>query len=316
MARFVRNQLVLEPDDCYVWDYLVGGSTEDVSHATIDLEFMIFAYEHGLTFSLEDMLRLANTYQKRVLLGVEMYLTGIATASHVDGTTDGQDHTRDVKTWPYLSKYRSQVYAQHIEVVEVMARTRLPMDRVMARHLAELIELERWFEGEGVDIESLKPFEPWMLIPDVDALNLSVSRAEAAGANVTAHRALVDRLYSNLTEELEGNVSALMGSIWSATLDAEKSLALWYIELSQSLIDQATDLGIDTTRHELFLSRARQSYEEGLYESAINMCDYPLALKEVVSEPVRGIMLFLLVVPTLTGRARARRFRPSSSWPG
>ncbi|MBU7004479.1 MAG: hypothetical protein HXS50_02845 [Theionarchaea archaeon] len=305
MARFVKNHLVLEPDDCYVWDYSVGGSTEDVSHGTIDLEFMMLAHEHGLTFTLEDMLRLANTYQNRVLLGVEMYKTGIATASHVDGTTDGADHTRDVKTWPYLSKYRPQLYAQHIAAVEVMARTRIPMDRVMARHLAELVELERWFVAEGVDIDSLRPFEPWMVLPEVDALNLSVGRAEVAGVDVTSYRYLVDWLYSNLDEALGGNVSALMESIWSATIDADRLRALQYIELSESLIDRAKDLGIDTSRHELFLSSARQSYEKGLYESAINMCDYPLKLEEMVSESTL-CMLFLSILFVSFGTAKAR----------
>jgi len=292
MARFVRDHLVYVPDvDCYVWDYSVGGRVEDISHGTIDLELMIMAHEHNLTFTLEDMNRLANTYQRRIWRGVEMYRDGIGMASHVDGSTDGEEHARDAKTYPYLSRYRPQIYPGHIAAVEVMARNRLPMDRVMARHFAELIEVERWLENEGIDIGSLDAFEPWMVLPEVDALNESVTRAEAAGADVSAQRALADELYSGMESALEGDVSELVASIWEATAVAEREWARGYIEIAESLISQASDMGVDTSRHELFLERARQSFSEGLYESAVNMCDYPLRLREVIDEPVYALLL-------------------------
>ena len=45
-----------------------GDGFEDISHATINVDFMVLCFEHGIVFTREDLARLENTLLKRVLL--------------------------------------------------------------------------------------------------------------------------------------------------------------------------------------------------------------------------------------------------------
>ena len=73
LAQFLKNRLRLMDDGSYVWAYwppLEGKaeSFEDISHAAINVDFMVLCYEHGIVFNCEDMARLEKTLFKRVLL--------------------------------------------------------------------------------------------------------------------------------------------------------------------------------------------------------------------------------------------------------
>jgi len=63
LARHMKAELTAV-DDRYRWRYATyrpGGSAEDFSHAGINVNFMIDAYEAGIVFDDTDMQRLANT---------------------------------------------------------------------------------------------------------------------------------------------------------------------------------------------------------------------------------------------------------------
>lgn len=73
LARFLKNRLRLADDGAYVWSYwppLEGDdeSFEDVSHASINADFMVLCHERGIVFTSEDMARLEKTFLNRVLL--------------------------------------------------------------------------------------------------------------------------------------------------------------------------------------------------------------------------------------------------------
>ncbi|MBI2927240.1 MAG: hypothetical protein HYY24_16220 [Verrucomicrobia bacterium] len=73
LARFLKNRLRPMDDGSYVWAYwppLEGAADgfEDISHATINVDFMVLCFEHGIVFTREDLARLEKTLFKRVLL--------------------------------------------------------------------------------------------------------------------------------------------------------------------------------------------------------------------------------------------------------
>ncbi len=295
MANLIKSHLQYdEDDDCYTWQYSVGGRVEDTSHAGIDLEFMILAHSHGLAFDDQDMERLVNTYQRKLWRGVDMYRTGIGIASYVDGGLDpDSDYTRLSKVWPSLCLFDPRILEQHRLALEVMAETRMPKDRVMARILAEMLELERTLEDMGVDVESLMAFEDDTILQEIGRINTTVADAEAIGANMNTYRALVDDLYAAYEERMRRNVSSLLHTIWDTMESVEKARAEGYVTVAEAVVDRARNLGIDTSRHELFLNRAKQSLEQGYYESAVNMCAYPLRLEEMIEEGLPSTLAFL-----------------------
>ena len=65
LARHMKAELTAV-DDRYVWRYATytpAGSAEDFSHAGVNVNFMIDAYEAGIVFDDTDMQRLANTFR-------------------------------------------------------------------------------------------------------------------------------------------------------------------------------------------------------------------------------------------------------------
>lgn len=73
LAQFLKNRLRPMDDGSYVWAYwppLEGTveSFEDISHASINVDFTVLCYEHGLVFTREDLARLEQTLLKRVMV--------------------------------------------------------------------------------------------------------------------------------------------------------------------------------------------------------------------------------------------------------
>ncbi|MBU7004896.1 MAG: hypothetical protein HXS50_04970, partial [Theionarchaea archaeon] len=65
------------------------------------------------------------------------------------------------------------------------------------------------------------------------------------------------------------------------------------IEIAADLIESAKKMGIDTTRHEIFLGRAREEFDKGNYGPARQFTEYPLRLSEEISEPLLALCLIL-----------------------
>lgn len=73
LAQFLKHRLRPMDDGSYVWAYwppLEGraDSFEDISHAAINVDFMVLCHEQGIVFTREDLGRLKQTLLKRVLL--------------------------------------------------------------------------------------------------------------------------------------------------------------------------------------------------------------------------------------------------------
>jgi hypothetical protein len=72
LAQFLKNRLRPMADGSYVWAYwppLEGpaDSFEDISHAAINVDFMVRCFEHNLVFQPADLARLEKTLVNRVL---------------------------------------------------------------------------------------------------------------------------------------------------------------------------------------------------------------------------------------------------------
>ena len=73
LAQFLKNRLRAMEDGSSVWAYWpplegAGDSFEDISHATINVDFMVLCFEHNIVFTRDDLARLEQTLFKRVLL--------------------------------------------------------------------------------------------------------------------------------------------------------------------------------------------------------------------------------------------------------
>jgi len=173
-----------------------------------------------------------------------------------------------------------------------------------------MMELEAILLDQGIDVESIRPFSAEMVLPEIDALSDLLEGAEEVGANVTDYRELVQALYANCQEMVESNVSHLIHLVWSAQENLTRIRAEAYISQAEEVIAQAKSLGIDTSREELFLGRAKLSLSQGFYESAENMCKQVLRLQEQLAEKSVAAFLALAALLLFTA-AEVRKSRNS-----
>ena len=66
----------------YTWGYSLWDSTEDISHAAIEVNFAYLCYHNGVVFDELDMNRFANTFIKYI------YLNPLEFSDNVNGTGD------------------------------------------------------------------------------------------------------------------------------------------------------------------------------------------------------------------------------------
>jgi hypothetical protein len=96
LARFLEHRLrAMEEDGCYVWAYwppLEGSenSFEDISHAAINVDFMVRCFEHGLVFTREDLARVEKTLCRRV----------VASDDHIFDTVGGTGSSNKYRSAP------------------------------------------------------------------------------------------------------------------------------------------------------------------------------------------------------------------------
>ena len=73
LARFMKNRMRAGPEGTLVWGYWppLGGEDkafEDISHASINVDFMVLCHERGLVFDRGDLAAVENTLLRLVLL--------------------------------------------------------------------------------------------------------------------------------------------------------------------------------------------------------------------------------------------------------
>ena len=123
LAQFLKNRLRPMEDGSYVWTYwppLQGKveSFEDISHASINVDFMVLCYDHGIVFTRDDMARLKKTLFQRVLLAND----------RVSDTVGGGDkfnkHRPAVLRWGRLGRHFPEVRDRLIQFSRLPAHAK------------------------------------------------------------------------------------------------------------------------------------------------------------------------------------------------
>ncbi len=96
----------------------------------------------------------------------------------------------------------------------------------------------------------------------------------------------------------------LRKEIDALSADVEKVSAEALIRLADEVVRRAKDAGIDTSRHEIFLQRAKEEFSKGRYGPAIQFTNYPLGLMEQLSEGREAMALALIFLLGLALRKR------------
>jgi hypothetical protein len=102
LARHFRDHLK-GSDGPYLWRYWYGkapdrlNKAEDISHGAIDLGFAVLAYRSGIVFRREDIVRFADTYDKKI------HKAGTV-ADRVDGSGEGR-YKEATGRWLELSEF-------------------------------------------------------------------------------------------------------------------------------------------------------------------------------------------------------------------
>ncbi len=124
----------------------------------------------------------------------------------------------------------------------------------------------------------------------VEDLRNAIIDAAEDGVETTAYNQSMDDVISLCDQdrypEAYDLVETVLSSVTEAHENAKISHAQELISKAEEKIALAKHEGIDTSRCELFLSKARQALEEGQYRSVESMCACALNLQEKIPESI------------------------------
>ncbi len=105
---------------------------------------------------------------------------------------------------------------------------------------------------------------------------------------------------SNISDT--SNPEELLTEVMNLTSQLEVLVVSKLIEMASEAIAQAKETGIDTSRQEIFLRKAREEFDEGNYGPARQWTEYPLRLRESIAE------FSILSLTSLLGLLVLRKF--------
>ena len=118
---------------------------------------------------------------------------------------------------------------------------------------------------------------------ELRGLEEETAEAVSIGADVAQIEGNISLLWDMMGETSDfAQISSRIGEL---RLELSRALAEALIALADEVIAAARELGIDTSRHEIFLNRAHEEFDEGNYGSAMMFTEYPLRLRDEVGEP-------------------------------
>ena len=359
MANYILAKMHYdETDDLYTWDYKIGTTPiEDISHGAIDLEFLLMANERGLVDD-GDILRICNTYQKRIWQVPDLPQSGYPLSMRLDGSGD-QDYTALSRGWILLSSYLPSIYdQQRIALGIYHERYGLYPAGFVVLAVAQIPLLSRRLESRGIDPGQFATIGLDQLSGMLEYAYLRLNESANLGANPSIARSMLQEASNYVKEESLCNASVPIALIWEAwdmmgmaletgerlrdlesgiieaeemgaevndlkgnlsqiksdfsksdaafdpidarieelSTDLERAIAEALIRVAEEVIKKAREMGIDTSRHEIFLQRAHEEFDKGNYGPAKQFTEYPLRLKEQIREfPLFFPVLLILV---------------------
>jgi len=273
MANYVISSMRYNPvEDLYAWDYKIGGPpAEDISHGSIDLEFLLEANEMGLVDDVH-IRRICNAYKKRIWQVPNILNESHPLAMRVDGSGD-EDYTTYSRGWIYLSSYEPDIYEQQ-RIALGIEHERYGLEAAGFEVLAaaEIALFSKRLRSKGIEpgeigvvsldqIESLLD-QAYLKLNESINLGMEVGRArsmlaqasaylnEASLVNCSVPIAMIWEVYETLGrmakagERLEG----LEGQIREAEATVGNISAVWarFLRLKSELAHAETDSAINS----------------------------------------------------------------------
>ena len=143
-------------------------------------------------------------------------------------------------------------------------------------------------------------------------LENGLGESQELGADTTA----IEGDLAGIMDALEDvgpdlDLEGLLGDMESMLLEVESLNVARLIEIAGDLIEEAEGMGIDTSRHRIFLDRAMDHWESGNYGPARQFIIYPMGLKDQVPE---GLLASILLPALLVGLGRGLPTSRSRAW--
>jgi PelA/Pel-15E family pectate lyase len=116
-------------------------------------------------------------------------------------------------------------------------------------------------------------------------MEAGLSEAVELEADTGAIEARVESLMEALAKVgPDTDLASLLEELESLLVSLEDINVGRLIEIASGVLEAARGMGIDTSRHEIFLNRAVEQWEDGKYGSARQFLNYPLSLRESIPE--------------------------------
>ena len=108
LAVFFRQRIRTEGDGAATWAYWpplsgTNDTFEDISHASINVDFMVQCHEHGIVFTREDLERVGRTFTLHVMLADDRI------GDHIGANRKFNTHRDAVLRWGRLAKHVPEV---------------------------------------------------------------------------------------------------------------------------------------------------------------------------------------------------------------
>ncbi len=128
-----------------------------------------------------------------------------------------------------------------------------------------------------------------MAAASVALVDMEAGLSEAA--ELEADTGAVESRVEGLMESLaqvgpDTDLDSLLVELGSLLLSLEDINVGRLIEIASEVLETAREMGIDTSRHEIFLNRAMEQRENGNHGSARQFLNYPLSLRESIPEAI------------------------------
>jgi len=134
-------------------------------------------------------------------------------------------------------------------------------------------------------------------------LSNDLREAEEIGADVADLNLSLSQIQADFrlaeTDSALGGISARTGNLSGAV---QRVVAQCLIDQAAQVIAAAKDLGINTSRHELFLQRAKEEFNKGNYGPARLFTNYPLLLRSELLETGPGTACILAIMAACLAR--------------
>ncbi len=146
-------------------------------------------------------------------------------------------------------------------------------------------------------------------------LSRDMTEAEGIGAGVAELKLNLSAIQADFrqaeTDAALGRISARIGNM---TVAVQRVVAQALIDQATQVLAAARELGINTSRHEIFLQRAREEFNKGNYGSARLFTNYPLSLRsELVEFGPSAFCILAIIVPCLARKKPCHFYGARSS---